>query len=72
MPYSSIHDLPDSVRDNLPEHAQEIFRKAFNSAHEEQRLDDARALKIAWMAVESKYEKKDAQWVLKTSSHSMP
>ena len=25
MPYDSISELPDNVRDNLPEHAQEIF-----------------------------------------------
>ena len=32
MPYNSISELPDSVRDNLPKHAQEIYKEAFNSA----------------------------------------
>jgi hypothetical protein len=32
VPYSTLQDLPDSVRDNLPKHAQEIYRAAFNSA----------------------------------------
>ena len=32
MPYSSISDLPDSVRDNVPKHAQEIYKEAYNSA----------------------------------------
>jgi cation transport regulator len=27
MPYQEIADLPDSVRDHLPNHAQEIFRR---------------------------------------------
>ena len=35
MPYKSISDLPDSVRDNVPKHAQEIYKEAFNSAWDE-------------------------------------
>ncbi len=35
MPYKQIADLPDSVKENLPKHAQEIFRAAFNNALEE-------------------------------------
>jgi cation transport regulator len=27
--------LPGSVRDNLPAHAQHIYKEAFNSAHDE-------------------------------------
>ncbi|HAC29026.1 MAG TPA: cation transport regulator ChaB, partial [Marinobacter hydrocarbonoclasticus] len=37
MPYDRKSDLPDGVRNNLPAHAQEIYRKAFNSAWEEYR-----------------------------------
>ncbi len=32
MPYKDISDLPESVRDNVPKHAQEIYKEAFNSA----------------------------------------
>jgi len=32
MPYNRLSELPDSVKDNLPEHAQEIYKEAFNSA----------------------------------------
>lgn len=32
MPYSTIFELPPSVRSNLPEHAQEIYKEAFNNA----------------------------------------
>ena len=32
MPYRTIIDLPVSVRDHLPPHAQDIYRAAFNHA----------------------------------------
>jgi cation transport regulator ChaB len=32
MPYKSLVELPASVRDNLPKHAQEIYKEAYNSA----------------------------------------
>jgi ChaB len=32
MPYPTNADLPPSVRSHLPEHAQEIYREAFNHA----------------------------------------
>ncbi len=35
MPFAKLGDLPDSVRDSLPKHAQEIYRAAFNSAWEQ-------------------------------------
>jgi cation transport regulator len=71
MPYHDIEDLPVRVKDNLPKHAQEIYLKAFNNAYDEykdsdQRRDDssreATAHKVAWSAVEKKYEKKDGKW----------
>ncbi len=33
MPYSSNEDLPASVCDHLPPHAQDIYREAFNHAY---------------------------------------
>ncbi|HEY9756455.1 MAG TPA: ChaB family protein [Oculatellaceae cyanobacterium] len=65
MPYSSIFELPVSVRHSLPEHAQEIFMMAFNSAYEEQRFDEVRAFKIAWAAVKRRYEKREGKWIPK-------
>lgn len=35
MPYTSIQDLPKQVTSSLPKHAQDIYKRAFNSAHEE-------------------------------------
>ncbi|NPV63783.1 MAG: cation transport regulator ChaB [Methanotrichaceae archaeon] len=66
MPYEDIDHLPDSVRENLPKHAQEIYMKAFNSAWEqyaepEERRGDASreetAHRVAWSAVKNVYEK---------------
>lgn len=31
MPYRTTRELPDSVKDNLPSHAQDIYREAFDS-----------------------------------------
>ncbi|MEJ2378883.1 MAG: ChaB family protein, partial [Pseudolabrys sp.] len=33
MPYPVNADLPPSVRHHLPEHAQDIYREAFNHAY---------------------------------------
>jgi cation transport regulator len=76
MPYERVDDLPGSVRDSLPKHAQEIYRAAFNSAWdqydqpEERRGGRSReetAHAVAWSAVEQKYEKdsKSGKWAAK-------
>jgi cation transport regulator len=59
MPYKNVRDLPKSVRDHLPYHAQEIFRAAFNSAFAEYNRDEERAHRVAWAAVKRKYEKNE-------------
>ena len=33
MPYRTNLDLPEPVRSHLPEHAQDIYREAFNRAY---------------------------------------
>lgn len=72
MPYKSQSELPDNVRDNLPEHAREIYRKAFNSAWDEYDDPDDRrgsagreetAHKVAWAAVKKEYHKEGDRWV---------
>jgi cation transport regulator len=66
LPYEKLTDLPDSVRDNLPKHAQEIYQAAYNSA-EEQYDEEERAHRVAWSAVKNKYEKDEesGEWVPK-------
>ena len=76
MPYRRVSDLPDSVRDNLPEHAQEIYRAAFNNAWEQYDQPEERrggrsreetAHAVAWSVVEWKYTKDERTdtWVEK-------
>ena len=68
MPYDKVSELPDSVKDNLPKHAQEIYKEAYNSAWdqykdaEDRRGDASReetAHRVAWSAVKNDYEKDD-------------
>jgi len=67
MPYKQITQLPDSVKKNLPKHAQEIYKEAFNSA-EDQYGEEDRAHRVACSAVEQKYEKnQNGDWVQKDS-----
>jgi cation transport regulator len=67
VPYRKVSELPDSVKNNLPKHAQEIYKEAFNSA-EEQYGEESRAHRVAWSAVENKYEKNEnGRWVSKES-----
>jgi cation transport regulator len=65
MPYKTKTELPESVRDNLPAHAQDIYKEAYNSAWDEYKHDDVRAHRIAWGAVKKKYHKdeKSGKWV---------
>lgn len=76
MPYQSVSDLPDTVREHLPQHAQEIYRAAYNSAWDQydqpQERRDGRtreetAHAVAWSAVERDYRKDPhtGRWVRK-------
>jgi cation transport regulator len=66
MPYGKVSELPDSVKNHLPAHAQQIYLEAFNDAWDEydqpgERRGDASleetAHKVAWTAVKKKYRK---------------
>ena len=69
MPYNATSELPESVKNVLPDHAQDIYKEAFNSASDEyaspeERRGDAdreeTAHKVAWSAVKKAgYEKGD-------------
>jgi cation transport regulator len=66
MPYASNADLPPSVQRHLPEHAQDIYREAFNHAYAahagDQRQEEA-AHRIAWAAVKRSYVNLGENWV---------
>ena len=64
MPYETLTELPKGVKDNLPEHAQEIYQRAFNSAWDEYGHDEERAHRVAWGAVEHEYHRNTkGNWV---------
>lgn len=74
MPYNTNDELPNPVQHVLPEHAQDIYRNAFNSAWKEykspkKRRDDASqeevAHKVAWAAVKKVYHKTDDKWEMR-------
>lgn len=66
MSYDNVTELPDSVRENIPKRAQEIYKAAFNSAWDKfadsgdrhsEATREAAAHRIAWSAVTQWYEK---------------
>jgi cation transport regulator len=66
VPYARNSDLPPTLRDKLPLHAQDIFRAAFNHAwqgHSDDADREAIAHRIAWAAVKRRYEKQGDYWV---------
>ena len=75
MPYKSNSELPERVRENLPEHGQDIYREAFNNAWEEYKEPSERrgnesredvSHKVAWSAIEKVYHKNsEGKWVKK-------
>jgi cation transport regulator len=74
VPYEDRSDLPEAVKDNLPSHAQDIYKEAYNDAwdrykdSEDRRGDASReetAHRVAWAAVKNEYEKVNGDWVRK-------
>lgn len=66
MPYRTNSDLPPSVHEHLPEHAQDIYRAAFNhafAAHAGDARQEEIAHRIAWAAVKRSYMKAGDYWV---------
>jgi cation transport regulator len=64
MPYENRGELPESVRNVLPSHAQDIYKDAFNNAWDQYGHDEARSHRVAWGAVEKKYHKASSgKWV---------
>jgi cation transport regulator len=73
MPYKNPDELPDSVKNVLPEHAREIYLAAYNNAQEQyadprkrqgnESLEEV-SHKVAWAAVKQDYAKdeKTGKW----------
>lgn len=76
MPYRRNSELPERVKGVLPKHAQDIYRKTFNSSVERYKNPSKRrsksqpketaAHRTAWNAVKKKYKKsKTGKWQTK-------
>lgn len=73
MPYKANSDLPEAVRDHLPDHAQDIYRAAFNNSYAGfagQAERERRAHMVAWAAVKRTYYKRGDQWVARLATAS--
>ncbi|MEX0649467.1 MAG: ChaB family protein [Candidatus Andersenbacteria bacterium] len=57
MPYERRSELPKPIKENVPQHGQDIYRKAYNSAYDQHHGNEERASKVAWAAVKRKFEK---------------
>lgn len=66
MPYAAIDELPPAAR-RLRQHAQEIFRAAFNAAWSYSEREPAEreetASRVAWAAVKKRYRKAGETWL---------
>ncbi len=62
MPYNQIDELPQDIKQQLPEHAQQIFFAAFNAAQDNGMSEDG-ARDVAWNSVKNEYEPSNGgQW----------
>lgn len=68
MPYRTNADLPPRVRQHLPDHAQDIYRAAFNhafAAHTDDPRQEEIAHRTAWAAVKRSFVKAGDRWIVK-------
>jgi len=69
MPYRDNVELPSALRRHLPEHAQDIYRAAFNhafAAHAGDPRQEEAAHRIAWAAVKRSFVKVEDEWVARS------
>lgn len=63
MTYKQIEDLPAEVKEQLPQHGQQIFMAAYN-ATSENGMDEKSATKVAWDSVRNSYQQNEnGEWV---------
>ncbi|MBE9129565.1 MULTISPECIES: ChaB family protein [unclassified Coleofasciculus] len=62
MPFQTLEELPNDVKEKLPQGAQQIFQAAYNSASRDG-LNDEQARQVAWNSVKNSYEEGEGgQW----------
>ena len=62
MPDQTINELPNDIREQLPEHAQQIFAAALSAAQSDGMSEEG-AREVAWNSVKNEYEPgDDGKW----------
>ncbi|MBE9177571.1 ChaB family protein [Oculatella sp. LEGE 06141] len=62
MPYQNLDELPQDVKEKMPQGAQQAFVAAFNAAESDGMSKDA-ATQVAWNSVKQEYNQdKDGTW----------
>lgn len=70
-PCSTNADLPVALRRNLPQHAEDIYRAAFNAAYDRYGpAREATAHRIGWAAVKRSYVQRGVGIWVRRSSHA--
>ncbi|MDX2214596.1 MAG: ChaB family protein [Oculatellaceae cyanobacterium bins.114] len=65
MPYQALDNLPQDIKEHLPQGAQQIFLAAFNSAESDGLSQDG-ATQVAWNSVRAEYSQgRDGEWLHK-------
>ena len=66
MAYDKINDLAPEIKDQLPQHAQQIFVAAFNAA-KSNGVSENDAVEVAWSSVRNQFSQgQDGKWRIKT------
>jgi len=58
MPYKSVSDLPDSVKEKYNKREQKAFLETFNSAYDEYNGDEGRAFSTAYTSANNVKKKR--------------
>jgi len=62
MAYQQLENLPQDIKDQLPQDAQQIFMAAFNGA-ESDGISESGAQEVAWNTIKHDYRKgDDGKW----------
>ncbi|MBD2247200.1 ChaB family protein [Nostoc sp. FACHB-888] len=62
MPDQTTNELPDDIREQLPEHAQQIFAAALSAA-QSNGMSEEGAREVAWNSVKNEYQPgDDGKW----------
>ncbi len=62
MAFQKIEDLPQDIKEKMPQGAQQVFMTAVNSAQSDG-LSEERAMQVGWDTIKNNYEQgNDGKW----------